>query len=147
MTYAHIDADDNIVKFSNSPTSGIPIESWMQIDTLKTKLDIDKELALNNTRLKYQAIVDKLTASYNDYEIESFVDQRAEWKLFTTDPTSFTPIVDALAAARAITREELFQKIELNVLGLLNIQGAQNATEAAIKASTSYEELDEAMRG
>ena len=108
-----------------------------------TLVEYKKKCMLYDVIAKHQAIIYKLTAKYAPYEIESFVDQRNEWKAWKADKTTATPIVDTLATTRGINKEELMAKIEANVLAIVQLQGAQNALEDKIKACTTIEMLQE----
>ena len=101
-----------------------------------------KEYLLNRVLLKYQGIVNAVRNKYSEYEIESFTDQRNEWKLYIADNNAKTPIVDAIANARGISRDDLFTKIGNNVTAIAATQGEQNSKEDAIKACTTIEELE-----
>ena len=76
-------------------------------------------------RLKSEAktIIDKLKNKYEDFEVESFVDQRTEWRAWKNDNTAQTPIVDTLANIYGITKDEMMQRIEAKVLYIIQIQG------------------------
>ena len=114
----------------------IPETGSVFIDTYKSYL-------IKVVMAKYQDIFNSLQKQYSAYEVESFVDQRNEWKAWKADETTATPIVDTLATAREITKEELMAKIEANVLAIVQLQGAQNALEDKIKACTTIEMLQE----
>ena len=106
-------------------------------------VEYKKKCMLYDVASKYQTTVSKLAEKYAPYEVESFVDQRNEWKAWKADETTATPIVDTLATARGVTKEELMAKIEGNVLAIVHLQGAQNALEDKIKACTTIEMLQE----
>ena len=101
-----------------------------------------KEYLLNRVLLKYQGIVNAVRNKYSEYEVESFTDQRNEWKLYIADNNAKTPIVDAIANARGISRDDLFTKIGNNVTAIATAQGQQNALEDAIEACATIEDLE-----
>ena len=107
-----------------------------------TLVEYKKKCMLYDVIAKHQAIIYNLTAEYAPYEVESFIDQRNEWRAWKADATAATPIVDVLASARGISKEALMAKIEANVLAIVKLQGSQNAIEDSIKACTTIEELE-----
>jgi len=104
------------------------------VDRLKTYLS-------KKVRKAYQEKVDAFSSLYASYEIESFKDQREEWKLYLANYEANTPVVNAMASARGVTREVLFSKIGENVIALASMQGEQNALEDSIKNATTIAEL------
>ena len=140
---AILDKDNKIIRYEKSTsTVGVDVSRLKSTSGLKTLLDINKQLKLLDIRQNYQAKIDAITAKYAPYEVESFADQRAEWRAWHIDSTTPTPIVDALATARGIDREVLLSKIGDNVLAITTIQGEQNALEDRINACTTLEELE-----
>ena len=134
--------DGKIVSFTNNTDArGISVVG-IETAGLKTELDISKAFKLKEIKETFQGKINALTAKYNKYEVESFVDQRAEWKAWHLDDTSKTPMVDVIADARGIDREVLLGGIGKNVLFILGVQGEQNKLEDAIKACTTEEELE-----
>jgi len=109
------------------------------LDSELVQLKSDK---LQEVRASFQSQVDALRSKYAPYEIESFVDQRAEWRAYKNKSTALTPIVDTLANTRGIPKKDLLSKIEANVLGITILQGQQNALEDTINACTTLEELE-----
>ena len=118
-------------------------DNFMIPETGSVFIDTYKAYLIKAVMDKYQGTVNRLQKHYSAYEIESFIDQRNEWRAWKADETTATPIVDTLATARGITKEELMAKIEANVLAIVQLQGAQNALEDKIKACTTIEMLQE----
>lgn len=131
------------VIISISTTSGSDYGIDVNVKNIgRNIIDVLKESKAKTLRTKYQKQIDAISSNYAPYELESFTDQKAEWKLYSADNTASTPIVDAMATARGITRDALFTKIGTNITAIATLQGQQNATEDAIKACTTLAELD-----
>jgi len=140
---AILDKDNKIIRFEKSTSmGGVDVSRLKSTGGLKTLLDINKQLKLLDIKQMYQGKIDNISKKYAPYEVESFVDQRGEWRVWHNDNNAATPIVDALAAARGVDREVLLNKIGANVIALTTIQGEQNALEDKIKACTTQDELD-----
>lgn len=105
-------------------------------------LEDAKEQKAKEVRDYFQKQIDEMQTKYAPYELQSFTDQKEEWKLWKQDPNASVPIVSAMATARGISKEELMQKIEDNVIGIATLQGQQNKLEDAINACTTLEELE-----
>lgn len=143
--YLITDNNSNVVGVTSTSKDGA-----YQIEDSKTKyvkygepiVETLKAIKLSNVLFIYQDKINSIMSRYNEYELDSFADQREEWKKYTADATALTPIVDAMATARGISKEELMAKIGANVIGIATIQGQQNALEDAIKNCTTLEELE-----
>ena len=139
----HIKVKDGLCVCSlKSPVEGtvsVPkTTKWLLGESI---LDVLKRVKLKFIKDLYQSKINNLMANYNKFELESFADQRTEWKAWKQDDTIATPIIDTLAAARGIDREVLLDKIGKNVLYIVGLQGEQNSIEDAIKACSTEEEL------
>lgn len=129
-----IDKDGNLIWIGQ--------ENKDQKDDPKTQLEKLKENKLFEIRQKFQGIVDFIKSQYAPYEIESFADQRAEWRAWMADNTAKTPIVDALAQARGIDREVLLQRIGEKVTQIVQLQGTQNRIEDSVKMLNDVEGIE-----
>ena len=111
---------------------------------VEPKKDIEqiRQEKLAEIRQKFQSLIDSIKSQYAPYEIESFADQRAEWRAWVADNTAKTPIVDALAQARGIDREELLQRIGEKVTQIVQLQGTQNRIEDSLKMLSSVEDIE-----
>jgi hypothetical protein len=58
-----------------------------------------------------QALANQATASYPDFEMQTWPDQRREAMAWQSDNTTLTPYVDAMAGYRGIDRTVLLAKI------------------------------------
>ena len=142
MKYAILDNNDKVICFTTDASKGgIPVDG-LNTSNLKTKLDIEKAVKIKEIKQIAQNKIDELSAKYAPYEVASFADQRAEWKLYIADNNAKTPIVDAIANARGISRDDLFTKIGNNVTAIATAQGQQNALEDAIEACATIEDLE-----
>ncbi len=126
ILYAKLNGED-IISYGKAGDVEIPI--GINIKNLTNKAELEKAVSILNIKKKYQKIIDDIKSKYSPYELESFVDQRNEWRIYKQDPTSITPFVDAIAKARGITREILFEKIEKKVLSIATLQGLQKLEE------------------
>ena len=97
---------------------------------------------LSEIRQKFPTLIDSIKSKYAPYEIESFADQRAEWRAWVADNTAKTPIVDALAQARGIDREALLQRIGEKVTQIVQLQGTQNRIEDSVKMLNDVEDIE-----
>ena len=97
---------------------------------------------LTEIRQKFQNLIDSIKSQYAPYEIESFADQRAEWRAWVADNTAKTPVVDVLAQARGIDREELLQRIGEKVTQIVQLQGTQNKLEDQVKSANKIEDIE-----
>jgi len=141
--YALINKDGTIVSFSTKKSDGSIEITGMKISGLKTLLDIQKEKALSIVRNAFQKKMNEKTSKYAKYELDSFVDQRTEWKLWMQDNDIDTPIVDALAESRGIDRSDLLEKIGYNVIEITKLQGLQNKIEDSIKMCQTAVEIEQ----
>jgi len=146
-----------MVKFIEVDTNGKCLGVFEQPEKLSSFITIAKDTPvsvgdlalevlradkLSQVRKDFQAKIDAITAKYAPYELESFADQRAEWRAWKANSAAATPVVDALAAARGLTTAALMAKIEANVLAITTMQGQQNAIESQIKAATTVAALE-----
>jgi len=105
-------------------------------------VDVAKRSKKLVVRSAYQIKVDALARGYAQYELDSFADQRVEYRNWKADDTSPTPVIDAIAAGRGISREDLLAKVEEKVVYIATLQGQQNAKEDEINACTTLEEVE-----
>lgn len=73
--------------------------------------DFCKKNQLLNINRACQNELDQLTKSYPAGEVSTFDKQEAEAKTYIADSNAKTPLIDALAAARAIEKPELVNRI------------------------------------
>ena len=75
---------------------------------------------------------------FSQVERETWSKQQAEVEAFVADPKSPTPVLDSLAAARGISREEQIEKAKAKVTAFVPLScyivGKQQGYEDAIKA-------------
>ncbi len=129
-----IDKDGNLIWIGQE-------KSEQEVDP-KTQLEKLREKKLAEIRQKFQGVVDSIKSQYAPYEIESFADQRAEWRAWVAGNTAKTPIVDALAQARGIDREVLLQRIGEKVTQIVQLQGTQNKLEDQVKSMDKVEYIE-----
>lgn len=135
------EAQAPLVVSSEYTKDAIAVPNDFPLQGLSTYLDFCKCLASITIRNKYTDIMSAIRSNYTVYELESFQDQRLEWKAWLSDNTALTPIVDALALSRGIPREMLLQKIGEKVTYLITIQGEQNSAEDSVASCNSLEDL------
>lgn len=113
----------------------------------------------NEKRKEALAASDGAVAAYmnqfSQVERETWSKQQAEVEAFVADPKSPTPVLDGLAAARGISREEQIEKAKAKVTAFVPLScyivGKQQGYEDAIKAILAeditprekYQKLDE----
>lgn len=106
------------------------------------RLDEHKARKVAEIRAHFAGFVDSLKADAAPYEVETWPVQTAEYSAWMAKSTTPTPYVSALAAARGMPLADLMAKIGAKVAGLAQVQGAQQALEAAVKAATTEAEVD-----
>lgn len=74
-------------------------------------LDELKSAKLAEINGSYTAAASALVATYPTTELLTFDKQEAEARAYSSDPASETPLVDALAAGRAMDKSELARRI------------------------------------
>ena len=141
IRYVTFDKEGNITGMYSAPREGavkIPLK-YTKYSNVIDALKAYKEQLVKDT---VQSLVDKIKSKYAQFEVESFLDQREEWRRWISDPNAPTPYVDALAAARGISKEELMKRIGRKVTALATLQGKQQALIDKIEAATTIEELE-----
>ncbi len=160
MRYTKLNGNtvENIIKATPEFVSGKP--EYIQSDTAQIgdvwngsefttpepviNLDEAKEKKLLAMKTEYQAKIDKLYEAYPAFEMDSFPVQKAEWTAWMQDNTAPTPYVDALAASRNKTKEEMMQRIGTAAVGIATIQGELQKRREAVQAATTIDEVESA---
>jgi len=141
IRYVTFDKEGNITGIYSAPREGaikIPLK-YTRYSNIIDALKAYKEQLVKDT---VQSLVDQIKGKYAQFEVESFLDQREEWRRWVADSNAPTPYVDALAAARGISKEELMKRIGKKVTALATLQGKQQALIDKIEAATTIEELE-----
>lgn len=141
LRYVTFDKEGNITGIYSAPREGaikLPLK-YTRYSNVIDALKAYKEQLVKDT---VQSLVDQIKGKYAQFEVESFLDQREEWRRWVADKNAPTPYVDALAAARGISKEELMKRIEKKVTALATLQGKQQALIDKIEAATTIEELE-----
>jgi len=142
MRYAILNEQGTIINFTTDPTLGDVDVTGLKIAELTSELDILKARKLSDIIKENQLLVDEINSKYTTYELESFADQRLEWRTWRINNSASTPIVDILAEARGISKDQLMEKIAEKITFIGNIQGAQNKLEDEVKACNTVEEIN-----
>ena len=113
----------------------------------KTKALLEKKtLKLQEIITNFEQSLGQLANSYPQLERESWPQQEKEARAYLADPTASTPLLDALSAARGITKDTLAQKIVVKADQYTQAAGAligkRQALEDAIDAATTITEVE-----
>ncbi|BCD61757.1 hypothetical protein NrS5_53 [Nitratiruptor phage NrS-5] len=145
-----------IERYKNTKTKNVIIATADFIENLPDADDWEKDIItpatktfdeikqekLKEIKNKFQQFINSIKSQYAPYEIESFQDQREEWREWVKDNSTPTPIVDALAQARGIDRVELLNRIGQKVVQIISIQGLQNKLEDQVNAAQTIDEVE-----
>ncbi len=138
---------------------GVYIEkggAWVPVDAAEasaiasevTALELPaiKEAKIEEIRIGFERAVGVLIASYPQVERESWAQQEKEARAYIADSTAVTPLIDAISAARGVTKDALAQKIVVKADTFASAVGAligkRQALEDAINAATTIAELE-----
>ena len=141
------------MKFKNKKTNRIIVAEQNFIDNLQDKddwelveeiisLDILKQQKIKEIRNKYSNRVKEIQSKYEGFEIESFADQRAEYREWKKDNNSPTPIVDKLAEKYGVDKATFMGFVEANILEIVDIQGTMRTKIAQVQTCATQEELN-----
>ena len=131
------------------PLPGRQFRDAWRLDGNVISLDIEaaKPLARRDAGVKYAAKARELTAGYTDEEIATFDHKMfaARAMLAGKAETYQTDIINAEAAARGITPEELRDKIVVKAdalaVSMATLTGQKGKAEADIAAATTEQDL------
>jgi len=86
--------------------------------------------------------LNKIKASCPKNEVATWPAQQAEWCAYYADNTASTPVCDAIAKGRGLSREQFLTKVGVKVQASMELIGQMQGYEDAIKAATTSEELN-----
>jgi len=107
-------------------------------ETYNMLLDTHKQVMVSSIRMREEQLISQ------DRYVDMYAMQQAEF-LKRDDHKARTPITDAIAAARGITREALFDKIAAKLAEKAVALGALGKKRDGIKAAKTFEEVDALM--
>ena len=105
-------------------------------------LDDIKKIKIENLKSEAHKRVNKIRGKYLDFEVESFADQRSEWRAWKQDNNAPTPVVDKLAEKYGASKADFMAIVEANVLEIIEIQGDLRVKIKMVEAATSEEEVN-----
>jgi len=145
------------MKFKNKKTGNVIVASkefinsranakdWVIVEQIKDKsynLEMLKSRKIKDCLNYYQSKKNNFLKHYNELEINTFNDQKQEFRAYQVNNKALTPAINEIATNRGIDRLELLQLVGKKVMSETALIGKQQSKISAIKACKSKKDLD-----